>query len=102
MMRVEVAYALPERQWLATVDVAEPATAKAAVQAAVNARDLPALDLENIVLGVWGRKVAPERLLLAGERVEIYRALKADPKEVRRALAAAGKTMGGKGRAPAS
>ncbi|HET6725163.1 MAG TPA: RnfH family protein [Gammaproteobacteria bacterium] len=95
-MRVEVAYALPERQWLATVDVADGATAMDAVRAAVAAGDLPALDPGSPVLGVWGKKVAPDRLLSAGERVEVYRPLKADPKEVRRVLAAAGKTMGGK------
>ncbi|HET7371145.1 MAG TPA: RnfH family protein [Gammaproteobacteria bacterium] len=97
-MKVEVAYALPERQWLAEVEVPEGATAIDAARAALHAGDLPALDLDNCALGVWSKKVAPERVLADGERVEIYRPLLADPKEVRRALAAVGKTMGGKRR----
>jgi putative ubiquitin-RnfH superfamily antitoxin RatB of RatAB toxin-antitoxin module len=40
--------------------------------------------------------VKPDRVLVSGERVEIYRPLKADPKVVRRELAAMGKTMGRK------
>ncbi|HET7587455.1 MAG TPA: RnfH family protein [Gammaproteobacteria bacterium] len=97
-MKIEVAYALPERQWLAVVEVADGATVMDAARSALAAGDLPALDPGDCVLGVWGRKVAPERVLSDGERVEIYRPLKADPKEVRRALAAAGKTMGGERR----
>ncbi|MCZ8251237.1 MAG: RnfH family protein [Hylemonella sp.] len=35
-------------------------------------------------LGVWGRKAGPEQLLRAGDRVEIYRPLRVDPKVARR------------------
>ncbi|HET6655165.1 MAG TPA: RnfH family protein [Gammaproteobacteria bacterium] len=97
-MKVEVAYACPDRQWLAVVELAEGATATDALRVAVETGDLPALDFDSVVLGVWGKKVPPERALADGERVEIYRQLLADPKEVRRALAAVGKTMGGKRR----
>lgn len=34
--------------------------------------------------GVWGKRVAEDYLLRAGDRVEIYRPLQADPKEARR------------------
>ncbi|HET7569306.1 MAG TPA: RnfH family protein [Gammaproteobacteria bacterium] len=95
-MKVEVAYALPERQWLALVEVQPDATALDAARAAIAARELPPLDLDSHVLGIFGKKIEPDHPLRAGDRVEIYRPLKADPKEVRRALAAAGKTMGRK------
>jgi putative ubiquitin-RnfH superfamily antitoxin RatB of RatAB toxin-antitoxin module len=49
-------------------------------------------------LGVFGKRVKPGHVLGEGDRVEIYRPLKADPKIVRRELAAMGKTMGGKAR----
>ena len=45
------------------------------------------LDLTNV--GVFGHKANPEQVLLAGDRVEIYRPLIADPKEVRRQRALA-------------
>lgn len=91
---VEVAYALPERQWLIALELKPGATARDAVVAAIESGALPALDLERHKLGIFSRPVAPEHKLSGGDRVEIYRPLEADPKEVRRALAAAGKTMG--------
>ncbi|HET7306441.1 MAG TPA: RnfH family protein [Gammaproteobacteria bacterium] len=95
-MKIEVAYALPERQWLASVEVQPGVTALEAARAAVAAGGLPPLDLDSHVLGIFSKQIEPDRPLQAGDRVEIYRPLKADPKEVRRALAAAGKTMGKK------
>jgi putative ubiquitin-RnfH superfamily antitoxin RatB of RatAB toxin-antitoxin module len=52
--------------------------------------------LEDLKIGVYGQKVAHDHLLEEGDRVEIYRPLLADPKEVRRQLALLGKTMGKK------
>jgi hypothetical protein len=46
------------------------------------------LNLEDSRLGIFGKLVAPDQVLQAGDRVEIYRPLKADPKEVRKARAA--------------
>jgi putative ubiquitin-RnfH superfamily antitoxin RatB of RatAB toxin-antitoxin module len=97
MINVEVAYALPERQWLASVELADGGCVREAVDAAMAAGKVPLLDRTDLTLGVWGKKAAPDRVLADGERVEIYRPLEADPKEVRRALAAVGKTMGAKG-----
>lgn len=55
----------------------------------------PEIEISSLRIGVFGRLCPPERVLAAGDRVEIYRPLLADPKEVRRKLAAEGKTMGG-------
>lgn len=52
----------------------------------------PGLDTSRI--GIFGEQVEPDRLLEDGDRVEIYRPLTADPKEVRRELARQGKSMG--------
>ncbi|HBM84553.1 MAG TPA: RnfH family protein, partial [Halieaceae bacterium] len=46
------------------------------------------LDLDDARLGIFGKLVAADQALRAGDRVEIYRPLKADPKEVRKARAA--------------
>jgi len=47
---------------------------------------LPQIDIERV--GVWGRPVSPQTLLRDHDRVEIYRPLLADPKQVRRERAA--------------
>ena len=51
-------------------------------------------DLNDLKLGVYAQKIATDYLLEDGDRVEIYRPLSADPKEVRRQLALLGKTIG--------
>jgi uncharacterized protein len=45
---------------------------------------LSGLDLATVSLGVWGRKAVPTRVLRAQDRIEIYRALKVNPKVARR------------------
>jgi putative ubiquitin-RnfH superfamily antitoxin RatB of RatAB toxin-antitoxin module len=93
-MRVEVAYARPDRQFLISLEVPTGSTAQQAVERAGLLARCPELDATQLRLGVFGRVVGPDRVLVAGERVEIYRPLRADPKEVRRQRAAEGRTMG--------
>lgn len=90
MIAVEVAYALADRQVLVRLEVPCGTSARQAVEQSGLAAEFPALDLANSPLGIFGRSVAKpeERVLEAGERVEIYRALIADPKEVRKQRAA--------------
>ena len=89
---IEVAYALPDKQRIIKLDVPEGTTV---MQAVIMSRmdsifeDLTLSD--DLKLGVWGKAVTTDRALVAGERVEIYRNLLADPKEVRRARAARAK-----------
>ncbi|MCG8668172.1 MAG: RnfH family protein [Pseudomonadales bacterium] len=85
-IRVEVAYALPEHQELIALDVPEGTTMfDAAVQSGI-AHKFDGLDLENAEMGIFGKaeRKPKERALQAGDRVEIYRPLIADPKEVRK------------------
>ena len=87
-IRVEVAYALPEDQRIIPVDV-EPGTV--AYDAAVKSKitDIfPDIDLENAKMGLFGKAVKPKtQVLEEGDRVEIYRPLKSDPKATRKARA---------------
>ncbi|MEM1404638.1 MAG: RnfH family protein [Pseudomonadota bacterium] len=88
-IRVEVAYALPERQALVAIDVGEGTTALEAVQQSGLDGKFPDLTIDDgIKLGIFGQIVTLGHVLKAGDRVEIYRPLKADPKEVRKARAA--------------
>ena len=88
---VEVAYALPEEQAIISLRVKEGTTAlEAATQSGVTER-FEGVDLENSKLGIFGKAVSPSQALREGDRVEIYRPLIADPKEVRKERAARAK-----------
>ncbi len=96
---VEVAYALLDRQAVVRVELAAGMTALGAVEAS-GLRELhPELCGRSLDLGIFGQPVPPDRPLKVGDRVEIYRALKTDPREARRKLAAQGRTMGPAGAA---
>jgi len=84
---VEVAYALPHRQVLIQVELPVGATALEAAQRSGIAGKFDGVDLDNGTLGIFGHIVAPSQVLRDGDRVEIYRPLIADPKEVRKARA---------------
>jgi putative ubiquitin-RnfH superfamily antitoxin RatB of RatAB toxin-antitoxin module len=78
-MKVSVTYALPDRQAWLDVEVAEHATVRDAIEASGIIRAFPALDLSTQKVGVFGKAVALEARLEAGQRVEIYRPITADP-----------------------
>lgn len=86
---VEVAYALPGRQRVVRVPLREGMTALEAVRAAALEREFPELAEPAPVLGIYGRRVDHGQLLRDGDRVEIYRPLKFDPREARREAARA-------------
>ncbi len=82
---VEVAYALPDLQKIISLEVAPGTTAyEAAVRSGID-RHFPSIDLETSDMGIFGKAIKPrEYNLQAGDRVEIYRPLLIDPKEVRK------------------
>jgi hypothetical protein len=85
---VEVAYAMPERQAILELRVEEGTTALEAARQSGITEKFDGIDLENDKLGIFGKAVSPAQVLREGDRVEIYRPLIADPKEVRKARAA--------------
>jgi putative ubiquitin-RnfH superfamily antitoxin RatB of RatAB toxin-antitoxin module len=90
VIEIEVVYAAVDRQVLRSFGVNEGATVRAAVLASGIASEFPELNLAECPLGIFGKVVADpdSRVIQAGERIEIYRPLLADPKEVRRLRAA--------------
>ncbi|SDS89622.1 hypothetical protein SAMN05216271_3029 [Halopseudomonas sabulinigri] len=92
-MVVEVAYALPHKQKIISLNVPEGTSMSEAVRLSRMDEYFPELDLSACPLGIFGKAVPKpsERLLQVGERVEIYRPLIADPKEVRKQRAAKAK-----------
>jgi len=89
---VEVAYALPDKQAIVPLVVPEGTTALDAAERSGIAAQFEGLVInDDLKLGIFGKAVALGQVLRAGDRVEIYRPLEADPKEVRKARAAAAK-----------
>ena len=86
---VEVACALPDRQRVVQLPLREGMTALEAVQAAGIEREFPEIAGRDLVLGIYGRRVEATHALRNGDRVEIYRPLKFDPREARRKAAQA-------------
>lgn len=87
---VEVVFAAPDRQFLLTLQLPAGSTVRqAALQSGLH-EHVADLDLAGAPLGIFGKAVtSPEtRLLEEGDRVEIYRPLLADPKDVRKRRAA--------------
>lgn len=91
---VEVVYALPERQELVTVTLPAGAAISDAIAASGLAERVQGVELGRQPVGIWGRRVTANHRLADGDRVEIYRPLRMDPREARRTLAAHGKAMG--------
>ena len=86
---VEVAYALPGRQRVVQLPLRDGMTALDAVQAAGLEREFPEIAGRDLVLGIYGRRVEATQMLRNGDRVEIYRPLKFDPRDARRKAAKA-------------
>ena len=90
---VEVAYALPNQQLIIPVQVAPEANAEAAIQKSGILKKFPEIDLSANQIGVFGKLIRLDTPLRNLDRIEIYRPLIADPKEVRKQRAADGKMM---------
>lgn len=83
-IKVEVVYALPEKQYLRQVRLAAGSTVKQAVEASGLLELRGDIDLAKNKVGIFSRQVKLTDEVNEGDRVEIYRPLLADPKELRR------------------
>jgi len=90
---VEVAYAFSDRQIVLALDVVADATVAEVITQSGILEQFSEIDLEKNKVGVFGKLGKLTDTLHAGDRVEIYRPLIADPKKVRKQRAAQGKVM---------
>jgi putative ubiquitin-RnfH superfamily antitoxin RatB of RatAB toxin-antitoxin module len=81
---VEVAYALPEKQYLQRVTVEEGTTIEQVIVASGLLELRPDIDLASNKVGIYSRPAKLNDVVGDGDRIEIYRPLIADPKELRR------------------
>jgi len=92
-MNIEVVYALPQEQVLLKVHAAQGATVAEAIKLSGVLERHPEIDLAKNKLGIYGKLSKVDAILREKDRVEIYRPLIADPKEIRRQRAQEGKAM---------
>ncbi|WP_455234737.1 RnfH family protein [Thiogranum longum] len=90
---VEIAYAKPEEQAILHLEVPIGTKLQEAVEQSGILDRFPEIDTATMKVGIFGKLKKPDQVLRAGDRVEIYRPLIADPKVVRKQRAAQGKKM---------
>jgi putative ubiquitin-RnfH superfamily antitoxin RatB of RatAB toxin-antitoxin module len=84
LIDVEVVHATPEKQKIISIQVPAGTTAIEVIERSGIRKVFPGLQVDEKALGIFSRKVNPDYVMQPGDRVEIYRPLIADPKEVRR------------------
>ena len=94
LINIEVAYALPDKQPVISIQVEQGTTIEQAILLSGILEQFPQIDISKSKLGIFGKLKKADVVLREGDRVEIYRPLIADPKEVRKKRAAEGKRMG--------
>jgi putative ubiquitin-RnfH superfamily antitoxin RatB of RatAB toxin-antitoxin module len=92
-MKIEVAYALRHKQTLLNIEVDDNASVEDAILQSNILKKYPEINLKKNKVGIFGKLTSLDVKLREKDRVEIYRPLIADPKEVRKQRAAEGKIM---------
>ena len=92
-LRIELIYALPEKQQMISLQLPAGSTVREAIDTSGLLQKHPEIDLARNKIGIFGKLSKPDAALRDQDRVEIYRPLIADPKEVRKQRAAEGKVM---------
>ena len=83
-VNIEIVYALPDRAYRINLNVKAGTTIHQAIRESGILQQCPEIDLAVNKVGIYGRIKTTETELKDGDRVEIYRELKADPREARR------------------
>jgi len=93
LIKVEVLYALPHEQTLLNVEVPQDTVVEDAIKISGMLEKYPEIDIASNRVGIFSKLSKLDTVLRDRDRVEIYRPLIADPKEVRRKRAEEGKVM---------
>lgn len=93
VISIEVSYALPDEQVILDVDIEPTDTVEEAIRKSGILEQYDEIDLASNKVGIFGKMTKLDKTLNERDRIEIYRPLIADPKEVRKKRAAEGKRM---------
>ena len=85
---VEIAYAMPDEQVILSIKVPTKSDVKQAIEKSGIQIKFPSIDLSKNKVGIFGKKTTLDHVLKNRDRIEIYRPLILDPKEMRRKRAA--------------
>jgi len=94
MIEVELVFAAADRQVLLAIQAGDGATVADVISQSGIHQEFPEERIHELEVGIWGKLVGRDHIVGDGDRIEIYRALRIDPREARRQLARAGRTMG--------
>ncbi len=83
-MQVGIAYSEPAQQLWLRIEVPDSSTVQQAIDLSGILVKFPGIDLESFKVGIFGKMVELDDALKPGDRVEIYRAITADPTTVPR------------------
>lgn len=83
-LAIEVVYALPQASFVRLLSLPRGSRVADAIAASGVCVEHPQIDAGHSDVGIWGRRTGPDELLSDGDRVEIYRPLRVDPKQARR------------------
>ena len=92
-IHIEIAYATPQRQLILELDIDPGTSPRQAVIDSIIDQHFPEIDKQDCDIGIFGKAIRPDHQLENGDRIEIYRPLIADPKEVRKKRAEQGLRM---------
>lgn len=92
-MKIEVVYALPHKTELVKLELPDGSTVLQALEASGLLQKHPEIDVKKNKFGIYAKLAKADAVLRDRDRIEIYRPLIADPKEVRKQRAAEGKVM---------
>ena len=84
MVKIEIAYMSPNHQILIALNVPNNTTIEEAILLSDLLQQSPEVDLQKNAVGIFSHKVNLQQQIQAGDRIEIYRDLKIDPKVARR------------------
>lgn len=87
-MQIGVAYSEPAQQLWLRIEVPEDATVQTAIEQSGILKKFPAIDLASAKVGIFGKSAELDAALKPGDRIEIYRAITADPATVPRRVIA--------------
>jgi len=84
LLTIELIYALPDEQTLLVIEVPEGTNVQEAIDKSGILAKYPEIDLDKTKVGIFSKVTKLDEKLRDGDRIEIYRPLIADPKEMRR------------------
>lgn len=94
LINVEVVYGTPEHQKIISTQVPKSTTVEKAISLSEIDKYFPDMEVDAKRVGIWNRTCKLEDVVKPGDRIEVYRPLVADPKEIRRRRAEKAKSEG--------